>query len=64
MQLYLQNADICNKSNVQRFELTHMNRTFQYIKNSRHDVDIKWYKEFSKGIGRVDFYVKRYLTWS
>ena len=42
----------------------HLNRTFQEIKNSRNDVDIKRYREFSKAIGREELYVKDYLTWS
>ena len=57
MWCYSQNANICNKSNGQRYELIHMNPKFQDIKNSRHDADIKCYRELSEAIGRYDFYV-------
>ena len=40
-----------------------MNQTFQNIKNSKHDSDIKWYKEFAKAIGRQELHVRGCLTW-
>ena len=41
-----------------------MNRIILEIKNSVIDSEIKWYKQFTKAIGRREFYVKDYLTWS
>ena len=40
-----------------------MNRIILEIKNSVIDSEIKWYKQFTKTIGRREFYVKGYLTW-
>ena len=39
-----------------------MNQTFQNIKNSKHDSDLKWYKEFDKAIGRQELHVRGCLT--
>ena len=64
MYLYYQNVDIVCQYNVQRLEIPHMNKIFLEIKDSIIDSDISWYKQFTQAIGRQEFYVKGYLTWS
>ena len=41
-----------------------MNSIFLEIKNSLIDSEIKWCKQSTKAIGRQEFYIKCYLTWS
>ena len=64
IHLYEQNVHISSKENVQRYEIRHMNKIIRDIKNSVLDSEFKWYKEFTKSIGRQEFYVNGYVTWS
>ena len=48
---------------MQRYKIRHINKIILGIKNSVIDSEIK-NKEFTKAIGRQNFYVKGYLTWS
>ena len=64
MYLYYQNVDIVRKYNVQQLEIPHMNRLFLEINDSTIDSDINWYRKFTQAIGRQEFHVKGYLTWS
>ena len=64
MHLYERNAIIRHGVNFQRLEISQMNIIILEIKNSVIDSEIKWYKGFIKAIGRQEFYVKGYLTWS
>ena len=41
-----------------------MNDIFVELQESTIDSDIKFYKEFTTAIGRKDFHVKGFLTWS
>ena len=64
MYLCHQNANIVREFNVQRLEIPHMNRIFVEIKDSIIESDIRWYRQFTQAIGRQEFHVKGYLTWS
>ena len=64
MYLYHQNANIVRDFNVQRLESPHINRIFVETKDSIIDSEIRWYRQFTQAIGRQEFRVKGYLTWS
>jgi len=64
LYLFYQNAKIVRESNVQRFEIKNMNEIFVEIKDSKIESDRKWYRQFTQAIGRQEFYVKGFLTWS
>ena len=64
MYLYHQNTNIVRDFNVQRLEIPHMNSIFLEIKDSIIESDIRWYRQFTQAIGRQEFHVKGYLTWS
>ena len=61
---YHQNANIVRKFNVQRLEIPYMNKIFLEIKDSIIESDIRWYRQFTQAIGRQEFHVKGYSTWS
>ena len=50
--MFRQPTVISQDSDDQQFELINMNQTFQDIKYSKKDMDIKWYNEFSTAVGR------------
>ena len=62
--LYYQEANIVYDSNVQRLEIEEMNEIIVKIKDSIIESDRKWYKQFTQAIGRQEFHVKGFLTWS
>ena len=64
MYLYHQIANIVRDFNVQRLESPHINRIFVETKDSIIDSEIRWYRQFTQAIGRQEFHVKGYLTWS
>ena len=41
-----------------------MNKIFLEIKDSIIESDIRWYRQLTQAIGRQEFHVKGYLTWS
>ena len=64
LYLFYQDAKIVRKSNVQRYEIDNINEIFVDIHDSIIESDKKWYKEFTQAIGRQEFHVKGFLTWS
>ena len=64
MYLCQQNANIVREFNVLRLEIPHKNRIFVEIKDSIIESDIRWYRQLTQAIGRQEFHVKGYLTWS
>ena len=64
LYLYYQEANIAYDSNVQRLEIEEMNEIIVKIKDSIIESDRKWYKQFTQAIGRQEFHVKGFLTWS
>ena len=64
LYLFYQKAKIARDSNVQRYEIPNMNEIFLEIKDSIIESDRKWYRQFTQAIGRQEFHVKGFLTWS
>ena len=64
LYLFYQKAKIARDSNVQRYEIPNMNEIFLEIKDSIIESDRRWYRQFTQAIGRQEFHVKGFLTWS
>ena len=50
--------------NIQRVEITDMDKHFNKLKNSNDSFESSFYNAIAKVVGQRNFVVKSYLTWS